>query len=87
MLDIIITIVLTSAFFILFFKPNVVTKNKIKGNQEKENTAHGFIEDTYGDPFLNKFVPPKNESSEFMFTGYSSISQYNWLHGFPHEKA
>lgn len=85
MLDIIITIVLTSAFFILFFKPNTVTKNKRK--EDQESTAHGFIEDTEGDPFLNKFVPPKNASSESMFTGYSSISQYNWLHGFPHEKA
>ena len=85
MLDILITIVLTSAFFILFFKPTMVTKNKRK--EDKESTAHGFIEDTEGDPFLNRFVPPKNVSSESMFTGYSSVSQYNWLHGFPHEKA
>ena len=90
MLDIIITIILTSAFFILFFKSNIVTKNKRKEEQGDPQTAHGFIEDTGGDPFVDKFIPPRSgldaPAHEYV-DGYSGISEYNWLHGFPHKKA
>jgi len=89
MLDIIITIILTSAFFILFFKPYIVTKNKRKEEVEEPQTAQGFIEDSGGDPFVDKFIPPRSglDVPAQDFAGYSGISEYNWLHGFPHKKA
>lgn len=98
MLDIIITIILTSAFFILFFKPYIVTKNKRKEEVEEPHTAHGFIEDTK-DAFIVPMYPTQLmerdstggvvsvEGDTGNFTGYSSVSEYHWLHGFPHKKA
>jgi hypothetical protein len=98
MLDIIITIVLTGAFFILFFEPKFVTKNKRKEEIEESHTAHGFIEDTKDAFIMPRYpsqlmernsmgdtIPIKGEPGNF--TGYSSISEYHWLHGFPHKKA
>jgi hypothetical protein len=94
MLDIIIAIILTSAFFILFFKPYIVTKNKRKEEVE-ESTAHGFIEDTrdafiipmYPSQLMDRgsTVPIQGDTGNFV--GYSGVSEYNWLHGFPHKKA
>jgi hypothetical protein len=95
MLDIIITIILTSAFFILFFKPYIVTKNKRKEEVEESHTAHGFIEDTrdafiipmYPSQLMDRgsTVPIQGDTGNFV--GYSGVSEYNWLHGFPHKKA
>ncbi len=83
MFDIIITIILVSAFFILFFKPTFDLENK---RESVVSTIDGFIEDTYRDPFVDRFIPPKLGDIG-TFGAYSSIPEDNWLHGFPHEKA
>ncbi len=85
MLKIIITIILVSAFFILFFKPQFDLENK-REDRMKASTIDGFIEDTYRDPFIDRFVPPKRGNIG-TFGSYSSVPEDHWLHGFPHEKA
>ena len=97
MWKIILTIILTSAFFILFFDKGSFSKNKSR-EEIKVSTAHGFIEDTR-DAFIvpvyptqvmerditGEIVPITGSTGDF--TGYSSVPEYDWLHGFPHEKA
>jgi hypothetical protein len=96
MWKIILTILLTSAFFILFFEPGlrVVSKNK----SWEASTTGGFIEDTQ-DAFIIPQYPTqmivRDERGDVVpiygdvgtFTGYSSVPEDHWLHGFPHEKA
>ena len=102
MLSIIVAVILTSAFFILFFEPRlrVVLKNKTEQEQVQEppSTTKGFIEDTR-DAFIipmypsqvmdrditGKIVPIYGDIGSFV--PYSGVSEYDWLHGFPHEKA
>jgi len=103
MLSIIVAVILTSAFFILFFEPRlrVVLKNKTEQENvvvEKPSTTKGFIEDTR-DAFIvpvypsqvmdrditGKIVPIYGDIGSFV--PYSGVSEYDWLHGFPHEKA
>ena len=103
MLSIIITVILTSAFFILFFEPRlrVVLKNKTEQETvktEPPSTTRGFIEDTR-DAFIipmypsqvmdrditGKIVPIYGDIGSFV--PYSGVAEYDWLHGFPHEKA
>ena len=83
MIKVLLTFILTSAFFVLFFEPELkaVSKNKIK-----VSTVDGFIEDTYRGPFVDNFIPPKYGDIG-TFVGYSSVPEDHWLHGFPHEKA
>ena len=83
MIKVLLTIILTSAFFVLFFEPELkaVSKNKIIAS-----TTDGFIEDTYRGPFVDNFIPPKYGDIG-TFVGYSSVPEDHWLHGFPHEKA
>ena len=102
MLSIIVAVILTSAFFILFFEPRLrmVLKNKKEEQndmEEKPSTTAGFIEDT-----RNAFIVPVYPTQVMdrditgkeipvygdigTFVAYSSVSEYNWLHGFPHEK-
>jgi len=97
MLRIIITIILVSAFFILFFNPSFELQNKIDPTVEVNTTA-GFIEDTddafiipmYSSPLIKmdatgKIKPIYGDIGTFV--AYSSISENHWLHGFPHKKA
>jgi hypothetical protein len=103
MLSIIVAVILTSAFFILFFEPRlrVVLKNKTEQENvvvEQPSTTKGFIEDTR-DAFIvpvypsqvmdrditGKIVPIYGDIGSFV--PYSGVSEYDWLHGFPHEKA
>jgi len=102
MLSIIVAVILTSAFFILFFEPRlrVVLKNKTEQENvvaEQPSTTKGFIEDTR-DAFIvpvypsqvmdrditGKIVPIYGDIGSFV--PYSGVSEYDWLHGFPHEK-
>jgi hypothetical protein len=85
MWKIIITAILTSAFFILFFEPRMKMHSENK-RERKLSTSDGFIEDTYRGPFVDYFIPPKY-GDVGSFTGYSGVSEDHWLHGFPHEKA
>jgi|TARA_B110000967_G_C18854407_1_gene546365 hypothetical protein len=81
MIKVLVTIILVSAFFILFFNPTFDLKNK---TEPEVSTTAGFIEDTYRGPFINHFIPPKYGDIG-TFTAYSSIPDDHWLHGFPHE--
>lgn len=98
MWKIILTIILTGAFFILFFDKGLFSKNKSEEEEVKVSTAHGFIEDTR-DAFIvpvyptqvmdrditGELIPITGSTGDFV--GYSSVPEYDWLHGFPHEKA
>jgi hypothetical protein len=89
MWKIILTIILTSAFFILFFEPS---KKVVSENKSKPSTATGFIEDSREVFNVGKY-PYDMMDSKYIhgdigtFTGYSSVPEDHWLHGFPHEKA
>ena len=85
-----IAVILTAAFFILFFDldlQEMKSKNRTKDSKDEEpvSTTHGFVEDTYRGPITDRFIPPKYGPIG-SFVGYSSVSEYNWLHGFPHKK-
>jgi hypothetical protein len=99
MFTIILTTILVSAFFILFFEPDWNSKNKrVLKRKVKVSTTDGFIEDT-DDAFIIPRYPTqlikKDQSGENIpiygdtgtFVAYSTIPEDNWLHGFPHEKA
>ena len=86
MYKIIITVILTSAFFILFFRTE--TKNKKKESRkakkrvvEKVSTTKGFIEDTYRGPVTDRFIPPKYGDIG-TFVGNTSLPNF----GFPYER-
>lgn len=81
MIKVLVTIILVSAFFILFFNPTFDLKNK---TEPEVSTTAGFIEDTYRGPFVNHFIPPKYGDIG-TFTAYSTIPDDHWLYGFPHE--
>tara|TARA_R110000851_G_scaffold140252_2_gene277567 strand:+ start:3688 stop:3981 length:294 start_codon:yes stop_codon:yes gene_type:complete len=97
MIRIIVTIILVSAFFILFFNPSFELQNKIEPKEEASTTA-GFIEDT-DDAFIMPMYPSpliKMDSNGNIkpiygdigtFVAYSSVPENHWLHGFPHKKA
>jgi hypothetical protein len=85
MMDILATAIIVSALFILFFMEGSKKKRKIRKKPEASTTA-GFIEDTYRDPFINHFIPPKYGNIG-KFVPYSGVPEDNWLHGFPHKKA
>jgi hypothetical protein len=97
MLSVIFAIILTSAFFILFFEPKIVMDLKNK-KEEPPSTAKGFIEDTR-DAFIIPRYPAQVMDRDISgnvlpvygdigtFVPYSGVSEYDWLHGFPHEKA
>ena len=104
MLNIIIAVILTSAFFILFFEPKlrVVLKNKTEQENlavaQPPSTTKGFIEDTR-DAFIIPMYPSQVMDRDITgesvpiygdigsFVAYSGVSEYDWLHGFPHEKS
>jgi hypothetical protein len=91
MITTLVTVIIVSAFFILFFE-GMSSKNKMKRKKEikrkkiEASTTAGFIEDTYRDPFINHFIPPK-VGNIGKFVSYSGIPENHWLHGFPHKKS
>lgn len=97
MFKIIVTIILVSAFFILFFNPTFELQNKTDSNDTVSTTA-GFIEDTDDGFIIPSYPSPliKRDSTGKIkpivgdignFVAYSSIPENHWLHGFPHKKA
>ena len=101
MIGTIVTIILVSAFFILFFEPNWNSKNKRvvkKVKKAKVSTTDGFVEDT-DDAFIIPRYPSqlikKDQSGKNIpiygdtgtFVAYSTIPEDHWLHGFPHKKS
>jgi len=91
MISTFVTVIIVSAFFILFFE-GMGPKNKRKRKKEKmrkkieASTIVGFVEDTSRDPFINHFIPPKVGNTG-KFVPYSSVPENHWLHGFPHKKS
>jgi hypothetical protein len=81
-----VTVVLVSAFFILFFKKKTAKKVKRVRKKPVVSTSNGFVEDTRSDPFIDHFIPPKYGNTG-KFVAFSSIPENHWLHGFPHKKA
>ena len=89
MITTLVTVIIVSAFFILFFKGKISkNKRKIKKIRKKveASTTAGFVEDTYRDPFINHFIPPK-VGNIGKFVAFSGIPENHWLHGFPHKKS
>ena len=98
MLSIIIAIILTSAFFILFFEPKIRLISKNKEKVDPPSTSKGFIEDTR-DAFIIPTYKSQIMDRDIMgniipvygdigtFVPYSGVPEDHWLHGFPHEKA
>jgi hypothetical protein len=91
MWKIILTIILTSAFFILFFEPGKIIK-MVSENKSKPTKATDFIEDSREVFIIGKYPYDMMDSKHMYgnigtFVGYSSVPEDHWLHGFPHEKA
>ena len=92
-MEIILTILLVGAFFILFFKPQYTLKNKKEEEEEEEekeeeeqvteaSSTVGFVEDTG----LETFGAVFEEGDMGTFVPYSTIPDDNWLSGSPHLK-
>lgn len=82
MIQVILTIIIVGAFFILFFNPTYYDlKNKTDSNK-KISTSHGFVKDVSSDPFLDNFIPP-TYGDIGTFNAFSSIPDDNWMSGFP----
>jgi hypothetical protein len=99
MIKIIVTIILVSTFFILFFNPIMMElQNKKETKSEKEvSTTAGFIEDTR-DAFIIPMYPAQIMDRDITgkvksihgdigtFVAYSTVPDEHWLSGFPHKK-
>jgi len=93
MWKIVIAIILTSTFFVLFFEPYIRT-NTVINSKNKVSTTHGFIEDTR-DAFIMPRYPTqlstRDETGELdpVYGDIGSFIPYstddNWISGFPHE--
>ena len=96
MIKIIVTVILVSAFFILFFNPTIGLQNKKETT--KASTTAGFIEDTR-DAFIIPRYPAQVMDRDITgkvkplygdigtFVAYSTVPDEHWLSGFPHEKS
>jgi len=98
MISILVAVIMTGMFFVLFFGSNRNSKNKMEKKIRPEaSTTYGFVEDT-ADAFIIPRFPTqlmKRDTSGKMvkiagktrdFAPYSSIPENHWLHGFPHKK-
>ena len=100
MFKIIVTIILVSTFFILFFNPIMMElQNKKEVETEREvSTTAGFIEDTR-DAFIIPVYPAQIMDRDITgkikpvygdignFVAYSTVPDEHWLSGFPHKKS
>ena len=95
MWKIVITIILTSVFFVLFFEPYIKSNIDIN-SKNKVSTSKGFIEDTRAAFIIPRYpaqVMDRDLSGALLpnygnigsFVAYSSVSDDNWLYGFPHD--
>jgi hypothetical protein len=93
MWKIVVTIILTSVFFVLFFEPYLKISADVN-SKNKVSTTKGFIEDTR-DAFIMPRYPTqlstRDETGELQTT-YGDIGTFvpystddTWLSGFPHE--
>src|SRR5210317_443182 len=97
MWKIILTIILTSAFFILFFEPKFLMDLKNK-KEEPPSPSKGCIE-VPRDAFIIPRYPSQVMDRDIVgniipvygdigtFVPYSGVPEYDWLHGFPHKKS
>ena len=80
---------MTSAFFILFFEPS--KKVEVSKNRSVSAPVGEFIEDSYEafhyGSYAHDMMDSKYRYGDIgTFTGYSSVPEDHWLHGFPHEE-
>lgn len=92
MFKIIVTIILVSAFFILFFNPTFELQNKTEAPEV--STTAGFIEDTR-DAFIIPVYPAQVMDRDITgevkplygdigtFVAYSTVPDEHWLSGYP----
>ncbi len=101
MISILVAVILTGMFFVLFFGLSWNSKNKRekkrKIRQLEPSTTRGFTEDT-ADAFIIPMYPTqlmrrdnkgkmiKIGGKTRYFAPYSSVPENHWLHGFPHKK-
>jgi hypothetical protein len=101
MISILVAVLLTGMFFVLFFVSPWNSKNKREKKRKRvqiePSTTRGFIEDT-ADAFIIPMFPTqlmrRDISGKMIVPGgktryfapHSSIPENHWLHGFPHKK-
>jgi hypothetical protein len=82
MIEIIITILMVGAFFILFFKPSYTIKDDEEEEEEvqkEESSNVGYIEDTGLDSYGAVF----EKGDMGTFVAHSTVADDNWLSGSP----
>ena len=101
MISILVAVILTGMFFVLFFGSPWNSKNKRERKRKivqlEPSTTRGFVEDT-ADAFIIPMYPTqlirRDSNGKTLVAGgktryfapYSSIPENHWLHGFPHKK-
>ena len=78
-----------SVFFFMKTKNVSLKKKKMIENQKQYATATEVMNSILSDPLVVDRIDFNENLNGSIgdFTGYSSVSENNWLHGFPHEKA
>ena len=82
MIEIIITILMVGAFFILFFKQSYTIKDDEEEEEEvqkEESSNVGYIEDTGLDSYGAVF----EKGDMGTFVAHSTVADDNWLSGSP----
>ena len=79
MWKIILTIILTSAFFILFFDKGSFSKNKRQRDVVKVSTADGFIEDTR-DAFIIPVYPTQVMDRDITGEDCANLWRHRYIH-------
>ena len=84
-----IFIVVISVTIFFFMKNSSSQKKKMDDNNVEYISATEVMEENLKDPVIvsRAYFTEDKLGDLGNFTGYSSVSEDHWLHGFPHEKA
>jgi hypothetical protein len=84
-----IFIVAISVTIFFFMKNSSSQKKKMGDNNVEYISATEVMEENLKDPVIvsRAYFTEDKLGDLGNFTGYSSVSEDHWLHGFPHEKA
>lgn len=84
-----IFIVAISVTIFFFMKNSSSQKKKMDDNGVEYISATEVMEENLKDPVIvsRAYFTEDKLGDLGNFTGYSSVSEDHWLHGFPHEKA
>ena len=84
-----IFIVVISVTIFFFMKNSSYQKKKMDDNNVEYISATEVMEENLKDPVIvsRAYFTEDKLGDLGNFTGYSSVSEDHWLHGFPHEKA